>query len=153
MTILWQDLRFALRTLTRSRGFTLVALATLALGIGVNTAMFSVAHAVLWRSMPYPQPDRLIMVGEVDAHHPDQYWGASYPNLRDWRERSTVFEHLAGVMSSGHILREGSEPVFSRFRRRFLLTRAPQPVPLTLGHGPADGSQQGGQPNAPPRER
>lgn len=64
MTVLLQDLRFAVRTLMRSRGFTAVALLTLALGIGVNTAMFSVAHAVLWRSFPYPHPDRLVLVGE-----------------------------------------------------------------------------------------
>ena len=98
MTVLLQDLRFAVRTLLRSRGFTVVALLTLALGIGVNTAMFSVAHAVLWRSFPYPHPDRLVMVGEVDAHDPDNYWGASWPNLLDWRSRATSFEHLAGVM-------------------------------------------------------
>ena len=111
MTILLQDLRFAMRTLMRNRGFTVVALLTLALGIGVNTAMFSVAHAVLWRSFPYPHPDRLVMVGEVDAHDPDNYWGASWPNLRDWRTRATSFEHLAGVMNVQHILREGAHPV------------------------------------------
>jgi predicted permease len=111
MTVLLQDLRFAVRTLMRSRGFTVVALLTLALGIGVNTAMFSVAHAVLWRSFPYPHPDRLVMVGEVDAHDPDNYWGASWPNLLDWRSRSTSFEHLAGVMKVQHILREGATPI------------------------------------------
>jgi putative ABC transport system permease protein len=111
MTILWQDLRFAFRTLLRSRGFTIVALATLALGIGVNTAMFSVAHAVLWQSVPYPHPDRLVMVGEVDAHDPNNYWGSSYPNFLDWRAGSKSFEHLAAVMSVGHILREGPEPI------------------------------------------
>ena len=111
MTILLQDLRFAVRTLLRSRAFTAVALLTLALGIGVNTAMFSVAHAVLWRSFPYPHPDRLVMIGEVDAHDPADYWGASLPNLQDWRSRAKSFEHLAGVMNIQHILREGANPV------------------------------------------
>jgi putative ABC transport system permease protein len=111
MTVLLQDLRFASRTLMRSRGFTVVALLTLALGIGMNTAMFSVAHAVLWRSFPYPHPDRLVMVGEVDAHDPDNYWGASWLNLVDWRSRATSFELLAGVMHVRLILREGPNPI------------------------------------------
>jgi putative ABC transport system permease protein len=111
MTVLLQDLRFASRTLMRSPGFTVVALLTLALGIGVNTAMFSVAHAVLWRSFPYPHPERLAMVGEVDAHDPDNYWGASWPNLVDWRSRANSFELLAGVMHVQKILREGTNPI------------------------------------------
>jgi len=111
MTVLLQDLRFALRTLLRSRGFALTTLLILALGIGLNTAMFSVAHAVLWRSLPYPHPDHLVMVGEVDAKDAKNYWGASYPNLQDWRSRATSFERLAGVMSVEHILREGASPV------------------------------------------
>jgi putative ABC transport system permease protein len=110
MSVLLQDLRFAARTLLRSRAFTIVALVTLALGIGVNTAMFSIAHAVLWRSLPYPNPDRLVLVGEVDAHDARNYWGVSYLNLQDWRARATCFEHLAGVMQVGHILREGGNP-------------------------------------------
>jgi putative ABC transport system permease protein len=111
MTVLLQDLRFAARTLLRSRGFTVVALGTHALGIGVNTAMFSVAHAVLWRSLPYPHPERVVLVREVDPKDPTNYWGSSYPNLRDWRSRSTSFEHLAGLMWIDHILREGANPV------------------------------------------
>jgi putative ABC transport system permease protein len=111
MTVLSQDLRFALRTLLHSPGFTLVALATLALGIGVNTAMFSVANAVLWRSLPYPHPDRVLMVGEVDGKNPDIYWGTSYLNWKDWRARATSFEHLAGLLDDERILRESGDPV------------------------------------------
>jgi len=111
MRILLQDLRFAARTLLRSPGFTFVTLMTLALGIGLNTAMFSVAYGVLWRSMPYPHPDRIVMVGEVDSKKPDAYWGTSYLNLLDWRARSSSFEHLAGVLPDERVLREGSDPV------------------------------------------
>ena len=111
MTVLLQDLRFAARALIRSRGFTFVALLTLALGIGLNTAMFNVAHAVLWRSLPYPHPDRLVMVGEVGAHDPDNYWGASYTNFRDWQSRATSFEHLAAVLQVEHTLRQGASPI------------------------------------------
>ena len=109
MTILWQDFRFALRTLAKSPGFTLVALATLALGIGVNTAMFSVANAVLWRSMPYADPDRIVWVGAVERKNPDVAWGASYPNFRDWQARAHSFGAIAGILQAGRILREGSE--------------------------------------------
>ncbi len=117
MTVLLQDLRFASRMLRRSRGFTLVALVTLALGIGVNTAMFSVAHAYD-NSFPYPHPDRLVMVGEVDAHDPRNYWGASWPNLVDWSEpHATSFRtSFSGVMRVQPILREGPHPI--RISRR-----------------------------------
>jgi putative ABC transport system permease protein len=111
MPLLTQDLRFAARTLRRRPGFTAAVLLTLSLGIGVNTAMFSVAHAVVWRSLPYPDNDSIVTVGDVDAHNAKNYWGTSYPNLADWRTRAKSFEHLAGVMGIDHILREGDTPV------------------------------------------
>ena len=111
MTILWQDFRFALRMLLRTPGFTLVALATLALGIGVNTAMFSVTHAVLWRTLPVPHPERLMAVSEVQINNPDGEWGASYPNYRDWNTRNTAFENIAAILFDERVLREGPEPV------------------------------------------
>ena len=111
MTVLWQDIRFAVRMLARSPGFTAVALATLALGIGCNTAMFSVAHAVLWRSLPYAHPERLVTITEVDKKHPDSQWGASYPNFRDWRARSHSLDNFTAILYDDGILRAGPEPV------------------------------------------
>jgi predicted permease len=110
MAILWQDFCFALRTLRKSPAFTLVALVTLALGIGVNTGMFSVANAVLWQSLPFPDPSRIVWVGEVDRANVDNAWGATYLNFRDWQARSHSFDRLAGFMGDDRILRHGVEP-------------------------------------------
>jgi predicted permease len=111
MTILWQDIRFAIRMLARSPGFTWVALATLALGIGVNTAMFSVAHAVLWQSLPYSRPERLVIVSEVEIKHPGIQWGAAYPNFLDWRARTHTLQSFAALLGDQEVLRGGGEPV------------------------------------------
>ncbi len=87
------DLRFALRQLRKSPGFTIVALITLALGIGANTAIFSVINAVLLRPLPYPEPHRIIAVNESA---PGQASIAlSYPDYADLRQDNTVFEHFA----------------------------------------------------------
>jgi putative ABC transport system permease protein len=109
MSALSHDFRFSIRTLAKSPGFTLVALATLGLGIGVNTAMFSVANAVLWRSLPYTDPDRVVWVGAVEQKNPDNAWGASYLNFRDWQARSHSFEAMTGIVNTTRILLQGTE--------------------------------------------
>ena len=111
MKILWQDLRYGARTLLKTPAFTLVAIITLALGIGVTTAMFSVAHAVLWRSLPYPHPDRLVAATEAEIKHPDQPFGASYPNFRDWQAQTNVFKSFAAMLRDQRTLRDAPEPV------------------------------------------
>ncbi|MEO8027280.1 MAG: ABC transporter permease [Bryobacteraceae bacterium] len=110
MTVFLKDLSYAFRTLRGSPGFTLVALVTLALGIGVNTAMFSIANAILWRTLPYPAPDRLVLVSEAEAKTPDRPFGAAYPNFRDWQARAHSFESLAPVMRDERVLRGTGEP-------------------------------------------
>ena len=87
------DLRFALRQLRKSPGFTLIAVLTLALGIGANTAIFSVIYAVLLQPLPYPDPDRLMILTETDANQPQI--SVSFPDYVDWKRDNTVFEQLA----------------------------------------------------------
>jgi putative ABC transport system permease protein len=95
---LWQDLRFGARMLIKSPGFTFVAALTLALGIGANTAIFSVIEAVMLRPLPYQDSDRLCMLWKsVPARNIEWDW-TSYPTIRDWREQSKSFEEMAAIL-------------------------------------------------------
>ncbi|MEO8633675.1 MAG: ABC transporter permease [Gemmatimonadales bacterium] len=104
MDTLLQDLRYALRALRRSPGFTVVTVLTLALGIGANTAIFSVVNAVLLRPLPYGAPDRLVMVWERKSGGPTDRNVVSPANYLDWKDRSSSFEGLAAFTWSGTTL-------------------------------------------------
>ena len=86
------DIRFAFRQLRKSPGFTFVAVLTLALGIGANTAIFSIIHAVLLRPLPYPEPHRIMALHEANGA---QEFSIAFPDYMDWRRDNTVFENLA----------------------------------------------------------
>jgi predicted permease len=88
-----QDLRFALRTLRKSPGFTIVAILTLALGIGANTSLFSVVNAVLLNPIPYPHPEQLVMLHESKPNF--RSGSISYPNFRDWQHDNRSFSSMA----------------------------------------------------------
>jgi putative ABC transport system permease protein len=92
-----RDFRYALRMLRRSPGFTAVAVLTLALGIGANTAIFSVVNSVLIRPLPYPDPAGLVMVWENNSLHPNPHNTVSPPNFLDWQSRSTVFSGMTYI--------------------------------------------------------
>src|SRR5580700_12100714 len=97
MEILLQDLRFGIRMLRKSPGFSAVVIVTLALGIGANTALFSVVDAILLRPLPYSQPKQLVSVKEdmPGANLTDA--GLSQPELVDFQKRSGVFEQFSAV--------------------------------------------------------
>ena len=93
MNGLIHDLRYALRQLRKSPGFTAVAVITLALGIGANTAVFSVIDAVMLRPLPYYQPERLVSSESVNSRAPG-FGALSYPDFFDWRSRNHTLSHL-----------------------------------------------------------
>lgn len=142
---LWQDLKHAVRMLAKKPGFTLVALVTLALGIGANTAVFSVVNAVLLRPLPYPNADRLVAVSENSLNAPDI--SVAYPDYLDWRAQQSVFEEMSARMPTGGIISGANEPerVIGRLvTPSFFSTLG---VPLMLGRAFSEAENS---PGAPP---
>jgi putative ABC transport system permease protein len=107
---LWQDARYAVRSLTRSMGFTLLVLTALALGIGATTAMFSVLHSVVIRPLPFPDPDRLVSLWERSprSERPNV---VSILNFRAWKERARSFESMAAYNQGPRNLLGRNEPI------------------------------------------
>src|SRR2546423_14418575 len=101
METIIQDLRFGVRSLLKRPGFAFVALITLALGIGANTAIFSVVNAVLLRPLPFKDPDRVTMVWERRANSHGSNLPVSGHEFVAWKERSQTFDALALVQPDG----------------------------------------------------
>ncbi len=111
MRTLLQDLRYGLRMLAKNPGFTAVAVVTLALGIGANTAIFSVVNAVLLRPLPYKDAQNLVVIWETEPSSPGNLFPVTSPDFEDWRKQNNVFEGLAAASGDGAALTGTSEPL------------------------------------------
>ncbi|MBD0372281.1 MAG: ABC transporter permease [Pyrinomonadaceae bacterium] len=107
MDTLWQDLRYGFRMLLKSPGFTLIAILALALGIGANTAIFSVVNAVLLKPLPYKDPNQLVILWEKSA---TQDTSVAYLNFQDWRDQNQSFEQIAAFRRDSFNLTGAGEP-------------------------------------------
>src|SRR2546423_9774930 len=97
MMSFWQDVRYGLRVLAKNPGFTAIAVLTLALGIGANTALFSVVNGVLLNPLPFPSPDELVAVYTKSPTFQES--SVSYPNFLDWQKDSHSFASLCAFRS------------------------------------------------------
>jgi predicted permease len=111
MKTLLQDIRYALRMLRKSPGFALIAIITLALGIGANTAIFSVVDAVLLKPLPYPQPNRIAAVWGSHSKMGENRRTLSYPDFKDLQAQNHVFAHVAVYSDSTTSLTGAGQPV------------------------------------------
>jgi putative ABC transport system permease protein len=112
MQTLWQDIRYGVRMLLKNPGFTAVAVLTLALGIGANTAIFSVIDGVLLRPLPFPAPERIFSVHQAMPEKGIPKSGASYPNYLNWERQNQSFEKLAAMRSTTMALSGQGEAIF-----------------------------------------
>jgi len=110
MESLMQDLRYAARMLVKTPAFAAVAVVTLALGIGANTAIFTVVNAALLRSLPYREPDRLVHLWETNQQQNIDQREASYPDYLDWKTQTQSLDSVAGYNAGGATLTERGAP-------------------------------------------
>ena len=110
MGTIWQDLRYGWRMLRRSPGFTTVAVLTLAIGIGANASIFSIINTVLLRPLPFPDPNRIVLVWDTDPHRNITRSTASVAEFLDWQEQNHVFEELSAWRTWFYNLTGTGEP-------------------------------------------
>jgi len=108
MNALWQDIRFGIRMLLKSPGFTFIAIAILAIGIGANTTIFSAVNAFMLRPLPFDGSERMVWLQEVNEAFGDM--SVAYANYQDWRDRNKSFEEMACYRSSSPNVTGGETP-------------------------------------------
>jgi putative ABC transport system permease protein len=109
MESLIKDLRFAVRSFLKRPGFLVIAIATLALGIGATTAMFTVVNAMLLRPLQFPEPERIVLFLGINPRQGINESNMSVPDIADWQQQASSFEQIAGFVSGGLFLTVGDE--------------------------------------------
>src|SRR5918997_7038770 len=111
MDVLWKNLVYSVRMLLKKPSLTAIAIIAIGLGIGANTAIFSVVNAVLLQPLPYPQPEQLLNLSTEQRNQALDGRGMfSVPDLLDVQQRSTTLEHVSTVQGTGTIFTEGGNP-------------------------------------------
>src|SRR5713101_6966263 len=110
MSIVWKDVRYAARVLTKAPGFSPVVVLSLALGIGANTAIFSLVNAYFLRPMPVEAPDRLVAIYLTSPHWGSAVGDLSYPDLMDYRKAETGLADLMGSTGLPLSMTDGEKP-------------------------------------------
>jgi putative ABC transport system permease protein len=147
METLIKDLRFAVRSFLKRPGFLVIAVATLALGIGATTAMFTVVNSVLLRPLQFPEPDRIVLLYGINPRQGIKQSNMSMPDIVDWQQQSQSFEQIAAFSSGGMFLTTGdetervrgtgvSDDFFPLFKTNAIYGRTLQPVDMQQGSEP-----------------
>ncbi len=109
MKTIWHDVRFGVRQLHKSPGFTIIVVLTLGIGIGANTAMFSAVNTVLLRPLPYPDSDRLVVIWETEPKQGESNFHVSGPSYQDWQRQSRSFESMALITNCAWDITHGDQ--------------------------------------------
>src|SRR5713226_2862789 len=147
METLFKDIRYGIRSLLKRPGLVVIAVITLALGIGANTAMFTVVNAVLLRPLSYPESERLVVLEGINPAKGITQSNMSVPDFADWQNQNQVFEQMAGFITGGVLLNNGDETervhgtavtadFFTLFQTPSLLGRTLQPDDAQAGRDP-----------------
>ena len=107
---IWQDIRFACRLMAKSPAFATVAILTLALGIGANTAIFTVVNALLIQPLPYADADRIVVPATIFTRQNSDRGSVSYPDYQDWKSQTGLFESVAVYTGANFTITDGAEP-------------------------------------------
>src|ERR1700724_2187526 len=110
MNSVWKDVSYAARVMARTPGFTVVVILSLALGVGANTAIFSIVNAYLLRPMPVDDPDRLVALYLTSPRWGHDLGGLSYPDLLDFRKQDTGLSDIMGSTGIGLSVTDGEKP-------------------------------------------
>src|SRR3954469_22511344 len=109
MDTLIKDLRYGVRSFLKRPGFLVIAVSTLALGIGATTAMFTVVNSVLLRPLQFPEPERVVLLESVNLAMGATASNMSVPDVADWRQQSQSFEQIASFVSGGTFVTIGED--------------------------------------------